>query len=248
MSGLLLAGDLYFNRIASNVKQGFLPFGNATSLKVKENADRKDRPSKGKSTYGQNLNTVFTKKPAEISIEVDTLNHDNIALAWMGDVVDVSVASGSFLAQPFTVIHDAYIQLNAEQVSALLVQDVTDTTTYVVTTDYELLPHLGLFKALSSGNISDGEVLHIGATFAGKASKKITGGTNSSIKMALLLDGRNLATGYDTIFNGWEAVLTPEDGVDMLSGDFESVKLSGTLNLVTGKPSPYEYEDNVVFS
>lgn len=248
MSGLLLAGDLWGNRVVNGVSTGWLQMGNALKCEVKENADRKDRPSKGKTTYGQNLDSVFVKKPADVSIELDEVNSENIALLWLGDSSDVSVAGASVTDEALTAKQDVYQDLANGFISTVVVQDATDTTTYVEGTDYELVTHLGMIKVLSGGSISLGDVLHIDYAYASKTSKKVTGGTNSSIKIALRLDGINLATQKEVLFNAWEAVLAPEAGIDLLSDDFTKLPLSGTLNLVDGKASPYEIETDLVSS
>lgn len=246
MPGLILAGDLYGNRVVNGVSTGWLNMGNALKLEVKENTDRKDRPSKGKTTYGQNLNTVFVKKPADVSIELDEVNSENIALLWLGDSSDVSVTGASVTDEVLTAKQDVYQDLANPFVSTVVVQDVTDITTYVEGTDYELIANLGMIKILSTGSITLNDVLHIDYAYASKTSKKVTGGTNSSIKIALRLDGVNLATQADVLFNAWEAVLAPEGGIDLLSDDFTKLPLSGSLNLVTGKASPYEIETDLV--
>jgi len=248
MSGLLLAGDLYGNRVVNGVSTGWLLMGNALKCEVKENADRKDRPSKGKTTYGQNLDSVFVKKPADISIELDEVDSNNIALLWLGDASDESVTGASVTDEVLTAKIDVYQDFANRFVSSVVVQDVTDITTYVEGTDYELIAHLGMIKVLSGGSITLGDVLHIDYAYASSTSKKVTGGTNSSIKIALRLDGTNLATQTDVLFNAFEAVLAPDGGIDLLADDFTKLPLSGTLNLVPGKPSPYEIETDLVSS
>jgi len=249
MSGFLGSGKLYFNRVVGGVSQNWLPFGNATKFEIKENAEIKERKSKIKGTYGQVLDSVAIKQPPEVAIALDDLDKDNLALLFLGDVSSVSVTGGSVTSEAQTAKLDKSFELANRKVTSVVVKDVTDTTTYVENTDYEIVnADLGFVKPLSGGSISEDDVLHISYDYATIAGNKISGGTNSSIKVALKLDGENFADQSNVLVDVWEAVLTPQTGVDFLSEDFATLELNGTLNTPSGKSNSYEVQTDLAYS
>jgi len=249
MSGFLGSGDLYYNRVVSGVSQGWLRFGNATKFEIKENATIKERKSRGKSDYGQIKDSVGLKDAAEIAISLDDLDKDNLALAFLGDVSTIAVTGASATAEPQTAQEGKSLRLVYGKVSAVVVKDVTDTTTYVLGTDYNILSAtLGLIEIIAGAAISSGDVLHINYTHATVAGDRVKGGTSPSVKVALLLDGENFADQSESQVNVWEAVLTPQTGVDFLAEDYAVLELNGTLNTPTGKTSAYEVDTSIVYT
>jgi hypothetical protein len=82
--------------------------------------------------------------------------------------------------EAITVQQDRWYQLGesinptgVRNVSAVVVQDVTDTTTYVEGTDFELDLALGRIKILATGSISDDDVLHIDYTPAAETRQQL---------------------------------------------------------------------------
>ncbi len=249
MSGFLGSGDLYYNRVVAGVDQGWLRFGNATKMEIKENAELKERISRQKESYGQVLDSVAIKQPAEISVSLDDLDKDNLALVFLGDVVDAAVTGGTVTTEAQTARIGKAFKTEFRGISSLVIQDVTDTTTYVLDTDYTIdNAELGLITPIAGGGITEGDVLHIDYTYATIVGDKVQGGTNSSVKVALMLDGENFADQSKVLVNVWESVLTPQTGVDFLSEDFTTLELNGTLNTPTGKASGYEVETNLAYT
>ena len=249
MAGFIGSGTVYYERVVGGVAQGWLRFGNATKMEIKENSEIKERKSKGRADYGQVLDSVAIKQPAELSITLDDLDKDNLALAFLGGVVDGAVTGGSATAEAQTAYIGKLIKMNFRKISAVVVQDVTDTTTYVEGTDYSVdNAEMGFIKIIAGGSIGDGDVLHVDYTYGTVASSIIQGGTNSSIKVALKMDGENFADQSKVTVDVFEAVLAPQSGVDFLADDFATIELNGTLNTPDGKASGYEVEMDIVYS
>ena len=96
MSGFLGSGDMYVDRLADDgTSSGFVLAGNATQFAIQEETETKERISTGRETYGQALDTASIKKPAKISITMDEINKENLAMALLGDVEDLSQGSGT---------------------------------------------------------------------------------------------------------------------------------------------------------
>jgi hypothetical protein len=112
MSGFLGSGDLYMDRLAyDGSSTGFVLAGNATQFAIQEETETKERISTGRDTYGQALDTASIKKPAKITISLDELHKDNLAMALLGDVSDLSQGSGTGETETVTAMLDKLIQL-----------------------------------------------------------------------------------------------------------------------------------------
>ena len=249
MSGFLGSGDLYYDRVVGGVSQGWLRFGNATKMEIKENAEIKERKSKQKATYGQVLDSVAVKEPAELSISLDDLDKDNLALIFLGDVSTVAITGASVTTEVHAAKLDKAFKTDFRKITSVVVTGPSATPTYVLGTDYTIdNAEMGLITPLASGGISADELLEVNYTYGTVAANKVSGGTNSSIKVGLLLDGENFADQSKVVVNVWEAVLTPQTGVDFLSYDFTTLELSGTLNTDGVKGNGYEVETDIVYS
>jgi len=259
MSGFLGSGDLYYNRKVGGLDQGWKRFGNATSFEIKENTTLKERKSKQKLTYGQVLDSVSVKDPAEIKVTLDDLDKDNLALAFLGDVdaINTTGASVTDEGQP-TGSYGDFIRLEFEFVSNVVVKDAaTGAITYVEGVDYIISSAdrgmIQIIEGDATDDIAENEAyvestsgLEISYDYASATGNSVVGGTNSSIKVALLLDGENFADQSTVSVDVWEAVLAPQTGVDFLSDDFATLELNGTLNTPSVKPSAYVVRtDNV---
>ena len=113
MSGFLGSGDLYLDRLANDGSStGFVLAGNATQFAIQEETETKERISTGRETYGQALDTASIKKPAKITISLDELHKDNLAMALLGDVADLNQGSGTSETETITAKLGKFIQLS----------------------------------------------------------------------------------------------------------------------------------------
>jgi len=249
MAGFLGSGNVYADRKVSGISTGKRLIGNATKFEVKENSEKKERVSKQTANYGSALNTVYVKKPAEVNLTLDDLDKENLALVFLGESSAVSVTGSAVTGEVQTGYIDRILNTDFRNISAVVVKDVTDTTTYVLGTDYSIdNAQAGFIKVLSGGSISDGDVLHIDYTYGNMISDKVLGGTDSTVIVELTMIGVNQADQSNAIVEVYEAVLSPTTGVDFLSDDFTSIELAGTANVPTGGNEAYAVQLNVVYS
>jgi hypothetical protein len=248
MSGFLGSGDLYFNRKVSGIDQGWILLGNATKFAIQEQSEIKERKSKMRATYGQVLDTVPLKQPGQISVTLDDINKDNLALAFMGIVSAYTQAASTATDEAVTSAFDRYVDLAHRNVSMVVVKDSTSTTTYTEGTDYEVNTRLGMIKVLSTGTITDGEVLKIGYSYGAIAGNQVQGGAEPLIRGAFRLDGRNFANDSLVIVDVWEATLAPSSEFDFLSDDFAPIEMGGSMTTPSGQNEPYVVRTDVVLS
>jgi hypothetical protein len=231
---------LYIDRLTSaGVSQGAKIAGATSKFELIPESELKEQTGKGRSNYGQVIASAVLPGKTTIKLTINQLDAENMALALLGDVVAGSQTAGSAVAQAVTAIADRYVELGKYAISAVVVQDVTDTTTYVEGTDYLLNTRLGMIKVLSAGAISDADVLHIDYDYALAAFDTITGGTSPTIRAKLVLDGTNFVTGKNCTVTVLSARLKPTSAVDFLSDDFLPLELEGLCEIPEGATSPF---------
>jgi len=166
MSGLICKGNVKFDRFdSSGVATGkYRDLENVVQLEITENSEVKERMSKRRDTYGQTLDVATIKGTATFSMTTDNITGENLALVFLGDSSVYTQSAGSIpssTAENLTAALDVWVSLDNESITDVVVKDVTDVTTYVLDTDYELDASGGRIKALSTGSISDEDVLHV---------------------------------------------------------------------------------------
>jgi hypothetical protein len=243
MSGLFCAGDVYFNRLdASGSPTRLISFGNTTKFAIKESADQKLRTSKGRDTFGQALGAVYVKKPTEISIAGDEMDAVNLAAGLLGTSSALAQNSSTVTDEAVTAKLGVWVPLAKGNVSAVMVKNSAGTTTYVEGTDYQYNAPIGMVMALASGAITDAESLKVSYAAGAIAGNVIAGGTQPTVKGALILDGVNLETQKPIVVRVDQATLTPNKEIDFKAGDFAGLELNGILITLPGSTSPYSVE------
>lgn len=240
MSGFLGAGDLFYQRKVSGVWGGLQEFGNATKLEIKENAEIKKRKSKGKGSYGQVLDAVGVKGEAEISITLDDIDKDSMALLFLGDSSTVNVTGASATGESHVAHLDKLIKLDHRNISAVVIGTLVEGDDYSIHN-----AETGIIAIHSGHTVAEDDALSINYTYGNSTADKVTGGTNASIKVRLYLDGYEQASQSNAEVDVWEAELTPDSGLDFLADDFTELGLSGTLIKPADKSSAYEVKLNV---
>lgn len=99
------AGALYIDRLnADGTRTGLSLVGNATKLEIKPDGDVKEQLSKGRGTYGQVIATAMLPKPTTITVDLNQLDKNVLAMAFMGDVSEINEASGSVVDEVVTAL------------------------------------------------------------------------------------------------------------------------------------------------
>lgn len=243
MSGLMLAGDVYIDRLTDDgVSTGYLDPVNTTKLAITQpDPDVKTRVSNMKDTLGQALDSVNFPKPAELSIAIDDQPADILAMALLGSIEDYSQGSGSVTDEAVTLVLDKWVPLakrNINDSGFSLATAAAPGTPKVENTDYKVNRAAGLVKALNSGTAV---ACLIDYGHAAVAGTKVTGGTRPICKAKILVDGKNLATGKLCTLEIDEATLSPTGEIDLLNGEFVTTELKGTMKTLTGQTNPYRY-------
>jgi len=177
-----------------------------------------------------NADSGVREKDDSVTIEVnrnatitcDNISNENLALFIIGDVSTVSQTGASVTDEAITVQTGRYYQLGVSSsnptgrrgISTVVVQDDTDTTTYVEDTDYEVDATLGRLYIIPGGSIADDDVLHVDYAYATNSRTQIASNSTQSTDGALRYVADNAkGTNRDLYIPSCE--LRPEGGFQM---------------------------------
>lgn len=235
MSGFIGSGDVFAERTVGGVSQGLIALGNAMKLEIKENSDTKTRTSKQRDSYGGALDTVVIKKPADVSLSLDDLNKENIAIIFMGSLASGNQSASSVTDEAHTVGDlGSMVALSNGNISAVTVTGLVEGT------DFEIADaDAGFVRFLEGGTVVKGQEVAISYTAGAITGDRVNGGTSPDVKMRIILVGKDLVTQEAIRLEIPKAVLTPQSGVDFLSEDFTTLEMSGTANIPTGATEAY---------
>ena len=120
--GFIGAGDVLIAVINSDGTEGkMIDIGNTTKLAIKPASTIKEQKSKKRDSYGQVLETAALQEPAELSVTLETVNRDGLRMAFMGDAVAYTQASGSVANEAAVAKLDGWVQLSKEEISTVVI-------------------------------------------------------------------------------------------------------------------------------
>ena len=242
--GFLGAGDLYISRYntATGTFDGFTGPFEAAKFEIKPNVELKELSSRGRTTYGQVIETVALPQPADFTLEMPEVNKDALTIALMGAETTINQGSGTWTAAEFTVVaKDQWIDLGKQNVAeaGFVVTSQDGLTTYVLGTDYEVNYRMGWVKILTGSAITAGAVIAVTGTYGAVGGTMIRGAVNNQIRAKFRLDGINFADQKPVVVDVFEAVISADSAFDFLSNDFATISLPGRLKTPTGKTEPF---------
>lgn len=247
--GFLGAGDLYIARYDS-ATQAFLEFEGpfeSTKFEIKPNSELKEMSSRGRSTYGQVIESVPLPKPSDFNVTLAEVNKESLTLALFGTSTALAQGSGTITDEVVTLTAakmDKWVQLSKQNITdaGFVVTNNAASTTYVEGTDYIVNRRLGMLKVLDAGAIPNTEAIKVDFGYSAISGSLISGSTQTQLRAKFKLDGVNFADGSAVICNVWEASLTPDSAFDFLQNDFAEIELKGRLKTPAGKTEPFTVE------
>lgn len=236
--GLIAAGDLYMDFLDdAGASTGFVLVGNCKKFAPKVETETKENKLNGRDTLGQTADSYTRITSSTISLVFNRYDPNLLAAAFMGSAVDQTAIAGVYTAT-ITGVQDKWVDTGKVDIDTCVVKDVTDVTTYVAGTDYEVNKRTGMIKVLTVA--LDGDVLHITGNLLAKTGSKITGATRPMVNVAMRLDGKNFADGAAVQVKVWRVQLRSDSEFDFMGEDFPELSFSGTMTTPTGKSWPFE--------
>lgn len=227
------AGDLYISRYENGTWTNYEGPFEADEFSIKPNSELKEQVSKGKTTYGQVIESVSLAKPADFTATLTEVNKQTLAIALLGSSATLTQTSSTVTGESVTVALDKWVALAKQNVSNVVISGMTLGTDFIVNNT------LGWIKFLSTGSATEGASKSVAYSAGAVSGTRISGGTASDIRARFKFDGVNKADGLPCIVTVHEAVVSSSDAVDFLAGDFGKVKLPGRLKTPAGKSEPF---------
>jgi hypothetical protein len=195
IGGRLMSGNLHMAFLGNNDELlGYFPYTiNATAFTVQEeDGEAIQRISRMRDNPGRVLEEEREEGQTNVAISVDTVSRELLEIAFRGEAQSFDEAGGSATSESVTAILDKDVPLAKVLVSSVVVTDgEVSPTTYTAGEDYVVDVRNGLLRALSTGAITEGQVLDVSYTFGARKGFKIPGGTRRFRNVALLFDGKS---------------------------------------------------------
>lgn len=245
MSGMLIKGDLRLAYVTDDGQViGYLNqvFNGTTCEIVPGQPEQKERKSKGRTDYGQTLDTVSVPGGYTLNLGTDSITKEVLGLALQAKVEDVNLG-GSFTDEPVSVRHNLWVRIGPHlSISSqnLVVTSTDGATTFAAGVDYDIDHRNGMIKALPAGNIPDGGSLHVSGETAILSGYKLAS-PGQNVRVRVLFDGTNYANRERVLLTVFKIELNPTSGTDLLSDEFTVVNFTGVPSKVMGKDLPFEY-------
>ena len=240
------AGDLYINRYdpATGLKLGRAGPFECSKFEVKPNTELKEQTSKGRSTYGQVIESVAIQKPADVSVTLTEMDKDGLTLALLGTQAAVNQGSGTITDEVMVARLDKWVSLSQQNFASagFSVAHTSGSPTYVLNTDYLVNYRLGMVKVLSTGAILEGASVEVSGTYNAITGTLISGATQAQVRAEFVLDGTNFADSLPVIVTAHEVILAPDSAFDFLSDGFGEVTMKGRAKTPAGKTEPFTVE------
>ena len=212
-----------FSARVKGAAAGMLPLGNVSAANVRITEEKKELLDYQSAGGGQ-ANALRRIQTVELGLTLRDFSAANIAKALFGAAS--VVAAGTGVTQSVVGYEDALTPLGKAGITNLVVKDVTDTTTYVAGTDYDLV-RSGLW-VYTAGAIANGATLHL--TYDHPAQNVVEALVNAGLEYEVFLDGLNEAqSGKAVAINFHRLRFGPVGDWGLIADDYGELALTGDL-------------------
>lgn len=239
--GFLGAGDLYIARYVGGILQAYQGPYECTKFEIKPNVELKEMTSKGRSTYGQVIESVAIPQPADLTVDLPEVNKESLAIALLGTVAAVSQTGGSLTDEVVTIAAlDTWYPLSKASFTAITAKTSADVA-LTEGEDFIVDKQLGWIKVLSTNNNSviAGNTIKVSGAYAATTGSEIKGATNAQLRAKFKLVGKNFADDLPYTVTVHEAIIAADSAFDFLQDDFASISLPGRMKTPAGFTEPF---------
>lgn len=235
-SALSFEGTCYFGLLdeTKTLKSGFRKAGEVYPFSIKVETEQKVQQSAMKGTFGQTKHTKTRISSISGSCSFYEMFAAVFAWALAGEETAMTGASGTASAESVTMISGEWVRLAHKGVSSVVI------TGKVLGTDYEVNGPLGLIRMIPDGGLTAGANT-VNYSYAAESGYKVNIGTNAQIRVAVLIDGRNLENGEEITAEFDSVVLSSNTEVNLVSSpdsDFDAIQFNMVFETLSGKTSP----------
>lgn len=106
------AGDLYLARQVAGVWENYAGPFECSKFEIKPNVELKEQISKGRSTYGQVIETVALQQPSDLSVDLTEVNKETLAIALLGTTAALAQTAGTLSSEAIVADLDKWKALS----------------------------------------------------------------------------------------------------------------------------------------
>jgi hypothetical protein len=203
--------------------------GNCKEISIKGDSDTEEITSNDWEDYGTVLASDTIPKPHTVTFVFNQLDAELFAAGFSGVSTTLTQTSGTITDQDVVMRLDRFVEIGKRMISAPVLKHTSGTPSYVLDTDYEINPKLGLIQAKTGGAITDLQSCKLSCSHAAINGSKITGATRANVMARIMIDGQERSTGKGFIFDGKKVRLASTTEVALIGDKFVEVSFSGTF-------------------
>jgi hypothetical protein len=236
VSALSFEGTVFFALLneLKELTSGYRKAGEVYPFSLKVETEQKTKPSAMKGTYGQTKHT----KTRIVSVTGSMSFHEMFAavFAWAlaGEEAEMTAAAGTVTGESVTLIEGEWVKLAKDNVSSVVIAGG------VLDTDFKVNGPLGLVYMVPDGALTAG-VNSVNYSYAAESGYQVKIGTQAQIRVAILLDGRNLENGEEITCKFDSVVLSSNTEINLITDpntDFDTIQFNTVFETLDGKDSP----------
>jgi len=249
MSGRSFVGDIYVGLYDdAGAFTGFIDqIINSTTLTVTPpEVETVARLSRRREGPGQALDEFQQATAApQMAITTDEAIPEILAMALLGDKLDVDISAGSAAAESVTYFHDKWVKLaNVNVTDGTVSIDDGASGTFTEGTDYVVDTRKGMIKALSTGTMTDATAYDTSYDFTAISGFSVVGHTKQNVRVRIFGDMEDQATKKRGEIVIHDARLRPSDAIGFIQDQaFMEIPLEGSMVTPSTESGPFTFRE-----
>jgi len=216
-------GELY---VRTDTETAYEFIGNVSDFNYTPTVEKLERLSSRGGLKTTDVEVV-TQQTVELAFTSDDVTAANLRRFALGTETAANQGAGSAASEAVTATVDRYHRLAYRHITTgtVVVQDVTDTTTYVAGTDYEVDLDKGILYIYPGVTIATDDVLHVSYDYTAVTRSRIDAGKTPLQELHILFIS-DVAAGTNTEWKAYVS-LTPEGAHNKITDEWETLGFTG---------------------
>ena len=207
---------------------GLTALGNISALSIDIETTKYEHKESESGNRAVDLSIVQEKK-GTFTMTLENVNGFNLALGLWGDS---SVTTGTLIDdEEINSRFDLPVPLANPNILSItsVADDAVPTTTYTEGSDYTVDLVNGTITVLSTGTITDGQLLFV--TYTPNASTKVEAFTKTSQERWLRFNGLNTVDDSNVVVDMFKCSFDPMTGYGLINEEIAALELTGNILL-----------------
>lgn len=250
MAGINGALDAFLNfkNTTTGAYGGWSPRIHMSSFKLDTPSELQELLSKGRDDYNQVIGSTAVPQPQSFSFTLRGAELEMFRLTWLATVGTLTQASGS-VTDELVNVKGTRFKVASRDISTVVITSSPAGTSYVLGTDFVVSnPRLGFIDVVPGSSLATavtaagaaGLNLLVDYAKAAVSGVKLLGAASPNIIAQVIGDGVNRASlkPFDILIP--EAVIAPQDGIDLLADGFAEASFTARMVTIAPYTSPFE--------